>query len=286
MILTLLIVLAVFLVVSVNGDGGLEEFSPEHIMSMKEVILQNKEELAQKGYDLNIVDRSLVNLEFAKKYKQTFDEFFKGNTEDDKCMNFPNEAMSAYYLPVHKADLKEFLASEIVMDFPKAVRSKLQFLQFSSASPEKPMVFSDAFSRIYKEKNKEAQNQDEEIEKFEVGNLVIKAFLHEETWHILILSPSLVNANGNGCHFKKEFRDGFVGKSQDVQHWLAIKAVQSKDFVSTLVTFTPHVTEEDKLAKLGFEPVISGNGAANSGKGIIYRKKLELRDSKEAKDEL
>lgn len=234
---------------SITSVAGGAEFDQNHLKSMETAIKGNKEVLEAKGYSLNLVEQSLIHLHFAKQYKETFDVFFKDNAD---CDTHPQELVSALYLPVKEDKLESFFKLDMVNEFPKAVKDRLEILYFANAGPEKPLLFSDVFSRMY-------HDQSTDKEKFEVGNLVIKAFKTDKTWHILILSPALVNENSKGCRFKKKFRDSFIGKSQDVQYWLAIKAVQNKDFIDTLVNFDSRVKSgAETLAREGFRAVTKG----------------------------
>jgi hypothetical protein len=61
-------------------------------------------------------------------------------------------------------------------------------------------------------------------EGFEVGHVMFKSSFDGTNYRILLLVPSVKSVLNVGCQFDNQFHNDFIGKSQDIQKLLAIKA--------------------------------------------------------------
>jgi hypothetical protein len=232
----LLQLLSVALLVLPSSASG--QLTDSQLSQLGAVVESNKGLAIRSGNNVGIFDIAINRLQRYNHLQHVYDSFFEAakisaatGSSGLPCRSQPEESVQCYYIPVEFDQLKDFLQSSFVKSMPKNVQDKMSILQYM----HKPTILSDVFARMYVDTD---PSTGAESEKFEIGHTVIKAFYDKDTVHVMILTPSLKSSIDSGCSFDPHFRDTFIGRSQDIQSWIAIKAAENKDFSVTLGDFS------------------------------------------------
>jgi Leucine-rich repeat (LRR) protein len=224
-------------------------------------------------YGLHIpwIEEALSNLENEKKYQKNYDILSQNSP---LCLSEHSAILFAFSLTIEKDDLIDFLKEDFVKELPVEIQHRLRDLKFPSQA-------AGTYSKISNDEEKARQ------EYLEVGHFLLKSTSEGSLLHILLLGPSLKTTVGKGCIFTHRFREQFIGKSQDIQNLLAIKAAGSKGFVNALSAFS--AASPDILRCNGFKEIKTRVGALLgtsieipfSGIGVDQNSK-SLREHEEA----
>jgi hypothetical protein len=249
----------------VSDTGDLKQLTSKQLVDMEKIIQDNKVLATASGYNIGLFDLAINRLAFYNELRLVNDEFFKaastgvsstgGGTASANCRSQPQESVSSYYIPIQINELSSFLGSEFVTNLPKNAVSKLELLKFM----RKDTTLSDSFARMFVDET--------EVDRLEVGHVIIKAFYDPTTVHILILAPSLIHSLDKGCNYGSDFRNKFIGMAQDLQNWMAIKAAENKAFADALNDFNPNYggLSVAQLASKGYK-------AIQQGGRVVYRR--------------
>jgi hypothetical protein len=236
--------LAVGVTLVLLGNEACAEINQTQLDEHALIIHGNRERaLKTTEKSIGLFDLALNNVKRMEALQNAYDDFFVRSTV---CRSHPIERISAYVLRINHNDLDAFLKSDFVKEMPKGARSKLEILKWSP--PQQETVFSDTYAQMFDADGKE---------RFEIGHVIIKVFREQQTDHILILAPFLAGAAPEGC-YDSGFRSSFVGKSQNIQGILAVKAAMSISFIESLSSFKPNLSSNE-LERLGFHPSVAAN---------------------------
>jgi hypothetical protein len=253
-LMTVLLTLALtFSDVIASDTSNIPDLDTDQITKLELVIKQHKDEAAKSNFNVGLFDLAINRISLYNELKKVNDQFFRaashGTTNvvaGKMCKSMPEETISSYYIPIMRKELDQFTSSEFVKSLPKNAVSKLGLLKYISQET----TLSDSFARIFSDKSGA-----DEVERFEVGHVIIKAAYDKDTVHILILAPSVLDSLDVGCSYGTDFRDTFIGMSQDLQNWIAIKAAENQPFVDALKDFSPKYgsLSIQQLAAKGYE---------------------------------
>jgi hypothetical protein len=194
-----------------------------------------------KGFTLPWMNLALSRAPFYLELQNKYDTFFTNNvgTTNPSCQAQQSELLSTFHFTISKIDLPNFLKEDFVKSLPDNVQNQLKLLKWS----QKDLTVADTFSRMLTIPN--------QGEAFEVGHVMFKSSYDGTNYRILLLVPSVKSVLNSGCQFENQFHNEFIGKSQDIQNLLAIKAAENRAIVNTLEAYS----QGDDLARLGFELV-------------------------------
>jgi hypothetical protein len=166
------------------------------------------------GFTLPWMNLALSRAPFYQELQTKYDTFFTNNVgaSNPSCKAQQSELLSTFHFTIAKKDLAEFLTEDFVKDLPDNVQNQLKLLKYS----QQELTMANTFSRML--------TMDNAGEGFEVGHVMFKSSFDGTNYRILLLVPSVKSVLNVGCQFDNQFHNDFIGKSQDIQKLLAIKA--------------------------------------------------------------